>query len=580
MPEEVASPSTPFDEAASTVEEWLDGPGAGFAARTRQPNATRRGRSWDVAVEHGQLGTRPVRFSLPRDFPASPARVHVDKDLCLVLPHVEEDGKVCLGVEASPDQYNNPLSAAGKVLADFDRFLERCADPAWISAEFHRERLSYWSRFCGMSASASGRAAPNAVRVVLSPFERAQEGQVVSYSKQGASARSDLLLSTVGDIDPHVLASRHGWASGTVVRGHALFVQLPESARWTPADWPRGLGELESLVAQVTDHECSVVHWLHKKQDGDAHPFLVVLVQGTVPFGYLVTPAVVPRLTSPGVLPVPVERADVEWALTRDQGLDSLHERRQKRVLILGCGSVGSPIAELLARAGVGELHLVDKESFELENCSRHVLGMKDVSTSKALSLAKRLREQIPGVDVKGHVALASSWIANVCKPGRFDLVIDCTGESSVRTVLAQYRALSLGPCNVAHVWMEPFGAAAHVVFLKEGDNWPSDDPADTQVNVARWPSGTRVLLPACASGFHPYGAADAWQAAGFASERLLAGLDGTVSGSTIWTNVRSKAFFDSLGVAVQTGPLVPEGLSHFDTVAITRTYAKVFSSA
>ena len=64
-------------------------------------------------------------------------------------------------------------------------------------------------------------------------------------------------------------------------------------------------------------------------------------------------------------------RVDADWALSRDYQLDLLTARRHKRVLVLGCGSLGAPVAELLARGGVGELHLLDKEWFEAENCSR-----------------------------------------------------------------------------------------------------------------------------------------------------------------------------------------------------------------
>lgn len=577
MPEGTPAEFSPFERALRAVEEWLDGPGAELAPRTRRPGSSRKVASWDLSIEHPRLGARPARFSLPRDFPASPPQVHVDKTLCLVLPHVEEDGKVCLGVESSPEHYENPLNAAEKVLTAFQRFLEKCSDDAWISTELHNERLAYWSRFCELSRTRLARSAPLQVRVVLGAFKNMQEEELVSYSRKGASARSDILLAAIGVADPHMLASRHGWAVGTLVRGHCLFVELPETVRWTPADWPKNLEQLESLVAQLTDRECSVAGWLQKNQDGDPHPYLVVLAQGTVCFGYVLTPALVAGLTEPGVLPVPIERVDAEWALARDHGLEVLRPRRKKRVLVLGCGSLGGPVAELLARAGIGELHLLDKETFESENCARHVLGLKDINACKAINLAKRLREQIPGIEVKGHVALVSSWIVDVCRPDRFDMVVDCTGESSVRTLLAQYRQNSLGKCPVVHAWMEPYCAAAHVVFLCGGDNWPTEDPANSRVNVARWVDNGRVPLPACGAGFHPYGAADAWQAAGFAVERLLAGLDGSVPTSTIWSWVRSKGFFDSIGADVEIGPLVPVVNSLFDAISITRSYAQVF---
>lgn len=84
------------------------------------------------------------------------------------------------------------------------------------------------------------------------------------------------------------------------------------------------------------------------------------------------------------------------------------------------------------------------------------------------------------------------------------------------------------------------------------------------------------MQLPACGTGFHPYGAADAFQAAGFTAERIIAVLDGQVAESTVWSWVRTKSFFDSLDVDVQPSQLVPREGSRFDSVMLTRHYRQV----
>jgi hypothetical protein len=293
---------------------------------------------------------------------------------------------------------------------------------------------------------------------------------------------------------------------------------------------------------------------------------------------FCLAPPLVPVLTTLGLVPVTIERIDANWALARDHQLSVLQLRRDKRVLLLGCGSLGAPIAELLARSGVGRLTLVDMEFLAPENTARHILGYSSVSSSKAVELADRLRREIPGIDVKGHQALASSWLAHCAHAGDFDLVIDCTGESSVRCLLAQLSTQHLAGVDMAHLWMEPFCAAAHVVYLLPGDKWPSGDPADTLVNVAEWPDDLRVRLPACGAGFHPYGAADVWQAAGFGAERLLAHLDGEIDASTVWTWMRGTGYFESLGVAASPGRLVPHTKSKFECLTLERSFAELVS--
>jgi hypothetical protein len=157
-----------------------------------------------------------------------------------------------------------------------------------------------------------------------------------------------------------------------------------------------------------------------------------------------------------------------------------------------------------------------------------------------------------------------------------YDLVVDCTGESAVRVASAHLRQRSLGTALVAHAWMEPFCTAAHVVLLQPGDDWPEADPRQ-KVNVAQWPDDTRVPLPACNAGFHPYGVADVFQAAGFTAERLLAALDGQVTESVVCSWVRSATFFQGLGVQVTPGPLVPTSESGADAIQVTRKYVELF---
>ncbi|MBL0121593.1 MAG: ThiF family adenylyltransferase [Betaproteobacteria bacterium] len=274
-----------------------------------------------------------------------------------------------------------------------------------------------------------------------------------------------------------------------------------------------------------------------------------------------------------------MSRIDPDWALARDHQLDVLHIRRTKHVLILGCGSLGSPIAELLARAGIGKLTLVDFETFEAENSARHVLGMLAIGQKKSIALQERLRSEIPGVEIKALVAVASSWIADSCKRGDFDLVIDCTGEGGIRVLLSKLRKQTLGDCGIVHAWLEPFGAAAHAVYLRGNDIWPDSDPADSLVNVATWPTDTRVNLPACGAGFHVYAAADAWQAAGFVGERLLNIIDGKVTQSLVWSWIRTRSFFLALPVNASLKSIVPENGSRDEAVMITRNLNALLSS-
>lgn len=76
-----------------------------------------------------------------------------------------------------------------------------------------------------------------------------------------------------------------------------------------------------------------------------------------------------------------------------------------QHVLILGCGSVGSTIAELLVRAGVDAFTLVDPDEISATNLSRGVYTFADIGRLKVDVLASRLAAIAPHVTVTTRAA-------------------------------------------------------------------------------------------------------------------------------------------------------------------------------
>ncbi len=111
---------------------------------------------------------------------------------------------------------------------------------------------------------------------------------------------------------------------------------------------------------------------------------------------------------------------------------------QSKEIMIIGCGALGSQLAELLARGGAGSLSLLDAEQFHMDNQCRHTLDGRHIERSKAQSLAERLSTINPLSTIKGYVARlplpkvlddglqeASDAIASA------DLLIDCTSDDN-----------------------------------------------------------------------------------------------------------------------------------------------------
>lgn len=92
--------------------------------------------------------------------------------------------------------------------------------------------------------------------------------------------------------------------------------------------------------------------------------------------------------------------------------LPFIGEERQQKILnstavVIGCGALGTVIANVLARAGVGHLKICDRDFVEESNLQRQVLfDMKDVAENmpKAAAAERKLREINPTIQIEGIV--------------------------------------------------------------------------------------------------------------------------------------------------------------------------------
>ncbi len=125
-------------------------------------------------------------------------------------------------------------------------------------------------------------------------------------------------------------------------------------------------------------------------------------------------------------------------------------QRRFKaaRVLIVGAGGLGSPVALYLAAAGVGTLGLVDFDDVDVTNLQRQILhGTKDVGRPKLMSARERILDVNPYVHVEPHeTRLTSANALDIMR--EYDLVVDGTDNFATR-YLTNDACVLLGKPNV-----------------------------------------------------------------------------------------------------------------------------------
>jgi molybdopterin/thiamine biosynthesis adenylyltransferase/rhodanese-related sulfurtransferase len=121
---------------------------------------------------------------------------------------------------------------------------------------------------------------------------------------------------------------------------------------------------------------------------------------------------------------------------------------RKSRVLLVGAGGLGSPVALYLAAAGVGTVGLVDFDVVDLSNLQRQILhGSSGVGSSKVDSARDRLADINPNVHVEAYETRFASGNALEIARG-YDLIIDGTDNFATRYLVNDTSVL-LGIPNV-----------------------------------------------------------------------------------------------------------------------------------
>ncbi|HCU21764.1 MAG TPA: thiamine biosynthesis protein ThiF [Candidatus Atribacteria bacterium] len=230
-----------------------------------------------------------------------------------------------------------------------------------------------------------------------------------------------------------------------------------------------------------------------------------------------------------------IRRYDMDYILPRAGALLSLAD--DKRVLLIGCGSVGGHIAFELARAGVANLTLVDSDNLNPENIHRQLLGadrlcklieVDGVKTYEAHSKVEGLREEIeakyPYITVKTFEGAVQDFIKDkILDPCAFDLIIVALGNTPVELFLNRYFHEQNNCPPAIFAWNEPLGIGGHALVTK--NNGRSGcleclyhrDPDNPLYNNASFAAPNQFFgktVSGCSNVFTPYGSMDSIQTA------------------------------------------------------------------
>lgn len=170
-------------------------------------------------------------------------------------------------------------------------------------------------------------------------------------------------------------------------------------------------------------------------------------------------------------------------------GMDGQLKLKNAKVLLIGTGGLGAPVAMYLAAAGVGKLGLVDFDTVDVSNLQRQIIhGTKDIGKKKVDSAEETMKDINPFIEiVKYDVPLTSANALEILRG--YDVVADGTDNFPTR-FLVNDACVLLGIPNVYASIFRFEGQAT--VFCKD------DGPCYRCLYPEPPPPG---LVPSCAEG-------------------------------------------------------------------------------
>lgn len=473
---------------------------------------------WLVPFEHEGLRF-DLQVVIPQDFPWTRPRVYCpEKFQFKQFPHIETDDAFCLYPPGTEHDPLNPKGLISDAIKEAVRLIVASFDDAFLD-DFAEEFDSYWSKSVGGNTVVS-LLSPGGPSRIISIWRSKGDYYLADNDKE---LRGWLRNSSPGKKSVYEIKT----ATHVVLKRPILPAEYPKSGAAVMRFVRELAPDAVNLLANAAENADEKFTVSFEGCTDDGPVFFAVEVTPPTKQGMPaeLRPDMLQRGFRPGKVPPHIRlqrqmggnkvehhdvlRADASWIHGRDT--PEVAPLFDKRVLMIGAGSVGSEVAQLLAKTGVGSITLVDPELLDYPNVGRHALGVSEVRTFKSVSLSERLARNYP--HMRSIQYFAKYWQSVYeTRPEVFhsvDLIVSTAGSWVAEGRLNQVARDEKDFPPVLYGWAEPFSVAGHAVLV--GADGPClacgmDQFGRSLRTVCEWDTETTRKQPHCGASFQPYG--------------------------------------------------------------------------
>lgn len=121
-------------------------------------------------------------------------------------------------------------------------------------------------------------------------------------------------------------------------------------------------------------------------------------------------------------------------------GKENIIKLQNATIIIFGLGGVGSYAVEALARAGIGNLVIIDKDSVDITNINRQLIAdTTTIGQDKVVVSKNRLLKINPNLNIIAHKSFAKNDNIDILIPNNTSYVVDCIDTVSSKLDIIEY---------------------------------------------------------------------------------------------------------------------------------------------
>ncbi|AEW02232.1 hypothetical protein A4D02_34725 [Niastella koreensis] len=235
------------------------------------------------------------------------------------------------------------------------------------------------------------------------------------------------------------------------------------------------------------------------------------------------------------LIPLTVQRIDKEHMLTR---AGTGRKYLDKRILVIGGGSVGGYLCDELIKSAIVNVDIVDGDSLIPDNCYRHTCGIKYVLMNKAEAIKSKLETFYPHANINAiNTNFETAFEDGKLKLNKYDTIIVATGNATLNQYLNRLFRVEASKTPVIYCWLDPLGIGGHCLItnITQYGCFQCLYTNEDLHNIASFtnkeqPKSFSKSITGCGAAYIPYGSLDAIQTAIIVVRNLLRIFEGEVA--------------------------------------------------